>query len=132
MMTLHSFFISSIFGLNSKILCSISFGGSFKALSVLTCKMRYSDLFRRIGFLLSCMSVTMAPEKLITLTLFFWNCRPGCKPEIIESLVIHIVPFGYGQSLPLLDATLSFMSFSLIQTGEKMDSSLSYVFFFAE
>ena len=132
MMTLQSVFISSIFSLSSKILSSISFGGSFKALSVLTCKTGKLDLCGRIGFILSCMSITMAPEKLFSLTLCFWNSRPGCKPEIIESLVIYIVPFGYRQSLPLLDAILSFISFSLIRIGEIMDSSFSYVCFFAE
>ena len=58
--------------LSSKILSTISFGGRFKASLVPTCKMIYSGLCRKIGFLLSSMSLTLAPEKLLTLTLRFW------------------------------------------------------------
>ena len=110
MMTLQSLFISSIFVLSSKILSRISFGGSFKAWLVPTCKIMYSGLRRKIGFILSCMFLTLAPEKLFTLTLCFWDSRPGCKPETTESPAMHIVPFGHWQSSLLLDATLSFMS----------------------
>ena len=56
MMTLQSLFISSIFLLSSKVLSSISFGESFKASLVPTCKIMYSGLCRKIGFILSCMS----------------------------------------------------------------------------
>ena len=56
MMTLQSLFISSIFLLSSKVLPSISFGESFKASLVPTCKIMYSGLCRKIGFILSCMS----------------------------------------------------------------------------
>ena len=59
--------------LSSKILSSISFGGRFKASLVPTCKMMYSGLCRKIGFILSCMSLTLAPEKFFALTLCFWD-----------------------------------------------------------
>ena len=129
MMTLQSWFISSIFALNSKILSSISFGGSFKASLVPTRKTMYSGLCRKIGFILLCMSLTSALEKLFNLIMYFWDSRPGCKPETTESQAMHIVPFDHGQSSLLLDATLSFISVSLIQTGERIDSSLSCDFF---
>ena len=73
-------------------------------------------LCRKIGFILTCMSPTSVPEKLFTLTLRFWDSKPGCKPETIES-AMHMVPFGHGQSLLLSDVTLSFISVSLIQVG---------------
>ena len=111
-----------------KILSSISIGGSFKALLVPTCKIMYSGLCRKIGFILPCMSLTLATEKLFTLTLCFWNSRPGCKPETTESPVMHMVPFGHGQSSLLLNVTLLFISVSLIQIGERMNSSLPCVF----
>ena len=130
MMTLQSLFISSIFVLSFKILSNISFGGSFKAPLVPTCKIMYSGLCRKIGFIFSCMSLTLAPENLFTLTLCFWDSRSGCKPKTIESPAVHIVPFGHGQSSLLLDTTLSFISVSLIQIGGRMDSFLSRVFFF--
>ena len=60
--------------------------------------MMYSGLRRKIGFILSCMSLTLAPEKLFTLTLHFWDSRHGCIPETIESPATQIVPFGHGQS----------------------------------
>ena len=50
------------------------------------------------------------------------------KPETIESPAMQIVPFGHGQSSLLSDVTLSFLSVSLIQIGDRMDSSLSCVF----
>ena len=68
------------------------------------------------------------PEKLLTLTLRFWSSRPGCRPETIESPVMQIVPFGHGQSSLLSDVTSSFISVSLIQIGDRVDSSLSSVF----
>ena len=129
MMTLQSLFISSIFVLSFKILSNILFGGSFRVPLVSTCKIMYSGLCRKIGFILSCMFLTLAPENLFTLTLCFWDSRSGCKPETIESPAMHVVPFGHGQSSLLLDATLSFISVSLIQIGGRMDSSLSRVFF---
>ena len=86
-----------------------------------------SGLCRKIGFILSCMSLTLAPEKLFTWTLSFWDSRPGCRPETIESPAMQI-PFGYGQSSLLSDVTLSFLSASLMQIGDRMDSSLSCVF----
>ena len=58
-----------------QILSSISFGGRFKISLVPACKMMYSGLCRKIGFILSCMSLTLAPEKLFALTLCFWD--PG-------------------------------------------------------
>ena len=128
MMTLKSLFISSIFFLSSKILSSTSFGGRFKASLVSTYKMMYSGLCRKIGFILSCMSLTLAPEKLFTLTLRFWDSRSGCKHEKIESPGMHIILFGLGQSSRLSYVTLSFISVPLIQIGERMDSSLSCVF----
>ena len=115
--------------LSSKILSSISFGDRFKASLVSTCKMIYSGLCRKIGFLLSCMSLTLVPEKLLALTLRFWDSRPGCRPGTIKSPAMQIVPFGHGQqSLLLSDVTLSSLSVSLIQIGDRMDSSLSCVF----
>ena len=86
-----------------------------------------SGLCRKIGFILSCMSLTLTPEKLFTLTLGFWDSRPGCRPETIESTAMQI-PFGHGQSSLLSDVTLSFLSASLMQIGDRMDSSLSCVF----
>ena len=111
MMTLQSLFISSIFFLSSNILSSISFGGKFKASLVPMCQMMYSGLCRRIGFILSCMSLTLAPEKLFTLTLRFRDSKPGSRPERIESPAIQIAPFGHGQPSLLSDVTLSFFQF---------------------
>ena len=88
----------------------------------------FLGLCRKIGFILSCMSLTLAPEKLFTLTLLFRDSRPGWKPETIESPAMHIVHFGHRQSSLLSDVTLSFISVSIIQIGERMDSSLSCVF----
>ena len=110
--------------LSSKILSSISFGGRFKALLVPTCIMRHSGLCRKIGFKLQCMSLTFASEKLFTLTLSFWDSWP----ETIESPATQIVPFGLGQSSLLSDVTLSFLAVSLIQIGNRMGSSLLYLF----
>ena len=114
MITLQSLFISSIFLSSSKISSSVSFSGRFKASLVPTCKMIYSGLCRKIGFILSCMSLTLAPEKRFTLTLHFWDSRPGCRPETIEPPAIHAVPFGHGQSSLLSNVTLSFLSVSQI------------------
>ena len=75
------------------------------------------------------MFLTLAPERLLSLTLCFWDSRCGCKPETIESLAMDIVPFDHGQSSLLIDATLSFILVSLIQIGQRIDSSLSCVFF---
>ena len=74
------------------------------------------------------MSVTLVPEKLFTLTLRFWDSRPGCRPKTIESPAMQIVPFGHGPSSPLPDVTLSFLFVSLTQIGDRMNSSLSCVF----
>ena len=52
------------------------------------------------------MSLELAPENLFILTLRFWDNRPGCKPETIESPAMHIVPFAHGQASILSDATL--------------------------
>ena len=87
----------------------------FKASLVPMCKMMYSGLCRRIGFILSCMSLTLAPEKVFTLTLRFWDSRLGCRPERIESPVMQIVPVGHGPSSLLSDVTLLFLSVSLMQ-----------------
>ena len=57
----------------------------------------------------------------------FLGSRPVCRPETIESPAMQIAPFGHGQSSLLSDATLSFLSVSLIQIGDRMDSSLSCV-----
>ena len=57
--------------------------------------------------MLSCMSLTLPPEKNFTLTLRFWDSRPGCRPETIESPAMQIVPWiGHGQSSLLTDVTL--------------------------
>ena len=122
------FVLSSITFLSSKILSSISFGERLMASLVPTCKMMYSGLCRKIGFILSCMSLTLAPGNLFTLTLRFWDSRPGCRPKTIESPAMQIVPFGHGQSSLLSDVTLSFLSVSLKQIGDWMDSSFSCVF----
>ena len=55
-------------------------------------KMMYSDLHRKIGFILPCMSLTLTPEKFFTVTLRFWDSKPGCNPETTESPTIHIIP----------------------------------------
>ena len=128
MKILRSLFISSIFILSSKILSIISFGGRFRASLVPTCQMMYSVLCRKIGFILLCMSLTLASQKLFTLILCFWDGRPGCKPEAIKSPAMHIVPFGHGQSSLLSDVIISFISVSLIQISEKMDPSWSCAF----
>ena len=86
--------------------------------------MIHSGLCRKIGFKLSWMSLTFAPEKLFTLTLSFWDSRP----ETIKSPAMQIVPFGLGQSSLVSDVTLSFLAVSLIQIGNKMGSSLSCLF----
>ena len=87
----------------------------------------YSGLCRKIGFILSCMSVTLAPGKVFTLTLRFRNSRHGCRPERIESPAMEIVPVGHRPFSLLLDVTLSFLSISMMQIGDWMDSSLSCV-----
>ena len=92
------------------------------------CKTMYSGLCREIGLILPRMSLTMAPEKLFTLTLRFRDSRPGYKPLTIESPAMHIVPFGHGQSSLLSDVTLLFISVSLMQISERTNSSLSFVF----
>ena len=78
------------------------------------------------------MSLTLPPEKIFTVTLRFWDSRPGCRPETTESPVMQIVPWiGHGQSSLLTDVTLPFIlliQVSLIQIGDRMDSSLSCVF----
>ena len=102
----------------SKILSSISFGGRFRISLVPMCKMIYSGLCRSIGFILSCMSQTLVPEKLFPSTLRFQDSRPGCRPERIESPAVQTVPFGHGPSSLLWDVTLSFLSISLIQIGD--------------
>ena len=76
--------------------------------------MMYSGLCHKIGFILLRMSLTLALEKLFTLTLRFWDSRPGCRPEITESPAMQIVPFGHGQSSLLPDVTLSLLSVRLI------------------
>ena len=63
------------------------------------------------------MSLTLAPEILFTLTLCFWDSKPGCRPETIESPAMQIVLFGDRQSSLLSDVTLSFISLWLIQIG---------------
>ena len=82
--------------------------------------MMYSDLCCKIGFILTCVPLTLAPEKLFTLTLCFWNGRPGCKRETTESLAMHIVPFDQRQFSLLSDVTLSFTSVSLTQISQRM------------
>ena len=74
------------------------------------------------------MSLTLVPEKLFTLTLSFLDSWPGCIPETIESPAMQIVSFGHEQSSLLSDVTLTFISVSLIQIGDRLDSSLSCVF----
>ena len=86
----------SLQSLSSRILYSISFGKRFRASLVPTYKMMYSCLCCKIGFILSCMSLTLVPEKLFILNLCFGNTKFGCKPETIESPLIHVVPLGYG------------------------------------
>ena len=76
---------------SSKSLSSISFDGNFKAWLVPTCKMMLSGLCHKIGFALPCMSLTLAPEKLLTLTLHFWDRRPGCRHETTQSPGMEIV-----------------------------------------
>ena len=76
--------------------------------------MMYSGLCHKIGFILLRMSLTLALEKLFTLTLRFWDSKPGCRPETIESPAMQIVPFGHGQSSLLPDVTLLFLSVRLI------------------
>ena len=85
MMTLQSFFISSIFVLSSKILSSILFGRGFEESLVSTSKIMDSGMCRKTGFILLCISLKLAPEKLFNLTLCFWDSRPGFKPETIET-----------------------------------------------
>ena len=94
-MALQSLFTSVIFYLRSKILSNISYGGRFRASLVLTYKMMYSGLYRKIGLILLGMSLTLAPFTL-TVTLCFQDSRPGCKPETTESPVVPIVPSGHG------------------------------------
>ena len=77
-------FISVISTLSSKILSSESFGGRFRASLVPACKMTYSDLCRKVGFILLWMSLRLAPEKLFTLSFCFWDSGPGCKPEAFQ------------------------------------------------
>ena len=79
--------------LSSKTLSSISFGGRFKASLVPICEMIYSGLRCKIGFIWLCMSLALTPEKFFTLTLRFWDSRPGCRPETTESPAMQVVPF---------------------------------------
>ena len=71
MITVQYLFISSILGLNSKVLSSISFGGRFMASLVPKCKMMHSGLCCKAGFILFCISLILVLEKLFTLTLCF-------------------------------------------------------------
>ena len=63
--------LPSSFFLSSNIFSSILFRGRFNASLALTCKMMNSGLCREIGFILSCMSLTLAPGKLFTLICVF-------------------------------------------------------------
>ena len=58
-------------------LIQYSFVRRTKALLVLTCKMIYSGFCRKIGFILSCMSLSLVLKKLFTLTLGFLDSRHG-------------------------------------------------------
>ena len=65
MMILQSLFIPLIFMFLFDL---ISCDEMFRASLTYQCKLMYSSLCRKIDFILSCISLTLAPEKLFTLT----------------------------------------------------------------
>ena len=115
MKTLQSLSLQSLFKV----------GDRFKTSLVPTCKMTYSGYYLKIGFILSCMSLTLAPEKLFTLTLCFRDSRPGCKPETTESC-IFLWPWTVFTIVRCY--FIIYISVSLMQIDESMDSSLACVF----
>ena len=115
MMTLQSLFIPSIFSFQFQDLIQYFIWLQVQGTVSVTCNMMYSGLCRKTHI----MSLTLALEKLFTLTLCFWDSRPGCKPETTESPTIHIVPCGHGQSsIVRCHGIVFFFSVSYIQFGE--------------